>query len=80
MGKLHHLYVSATVIAIETRDNVLRNRKPKWLVLFFGLSLLPSDELGTAFTNESAFRPTSGDQLGYTFGTLDIALRLSVFT
>jgi len=24
----------------------------KWLVLFFGLSLLPSDEVGTAFTNE----------------------------
>jgi len=24
----------------------------KWLVLFFGLSLLPSDEVGTAFANE----------------------------
>jgi len=52
-------YISATAIVIETRNNVLRNRKldknsaiSKWLVLYFGLSLLPSDEVGTAFANE----------------------------
>jgi len=44
-------YVNATAIVIETRNNVLRNRKldknsatSKWLVLFFGV--------GTAFANE----------------------------
>ena len=30
----------------------------EWLVLFFGLSLLPSDEVGTAFVNEIMSRCT----------------------
>jgi len=56
---LYLLFTKKVAIIIETRYNVLRNRKldknsatSKWLVLFFGQSLLPSDEVGTAFANE----------------------------
>jgi len=56
---LYLLFTKKVAIIIETRYNVLRNRKldknsatSKWLVLFFGQSLLPSDEVGTAFAKE----------------------------